>query len=279
MIESGTKKRVTKKQNHLVFDKYKLYTKAVQSPEGDVEFLRDTYKEIKGKVPKILREDFCGTFALSSQWVKLHKNHQAYGVDLDPEPMEYGKANYFRKLSPEQQKRLHLIEGDVLRVELPKADLTAALNFSYFLFKTRAQLKEYFQRVYESLNKDGIFLVDVFGGGQCHDAIVDKIVHKNFTYYWDQTGYDPVSNEALFYIHFKVGSKKIEKVFTYDWRIWSIPEVREIMTEVGFKKTYIYWEGSNKKGRGNGLFSRTEKGEPCLSWIAYVVGEKEMSKI
>ncbi|MCB0368741.1 MAG: class I SAM-dependent methyltransferase, partial [Bdellovibrionales bacterium] len=137
MIESGTKKRVAKKQGHLVFDKYDLYTKAVQSPAGDVEFLSKTYKEIKGKEAKSLREDFCGTFAISSNWVKREKNHIAYGVDLDPEPMEYGKAHYLKKLSSEQQKRLHLIEGDVLQVQLPKVDVTAALNFSYFLFKKR----------------------------------------------------------------------------------------------------------------------------------------------
>lgn len=274
MIESGTKKRAIKKQNHLVFDKYELYTKAVQSPEGDVEFIRDTYKEIKGKLPKTLREDFCGTFALSSEWVKLDKKNQAYGVDLDPEPMEYGRGKYYKKLSDEQKKRLHLVEGDVLKVQLPKVDVTAALNFSYSLFKTRDVLKSYFKRVYESLNKEGVFIVDMFGGGQCHDAIEDRIKHKKFTYYWDQTGYDPVTNEALFYIHFKIGSKKIEKVFTYDWRIWTIPEVREIMEEVGFKKSYVYWEGTTKAGHGNGIFSRTEKGEPCLSWIAYVAGEK-----
>ena len=274
MLESGTKKRVAKKQNHIVFDKYELYTKAVQSPEGDVEFIWETYKEVKKKEAKTFREDFCGTFALSSEWVKFKKNNKAYSVDLDPEPMEYGRKKYLAKLSPEQQKRLNLIEGDVLKVELPKVDVVAALNFSYFLFKTREQLRSYFQRVYESVNNEGIFLVDVFGGGQCHDAIEDRTKHKKFTYYWDQTGYDPVTNEALFYIHFKIGSKKIEKVFTYDWRIWTIPEIREVMHEVGFKKTYVYWEGTNKQGRGNGIFSRTEKGEPCLSWIAYIVGEK-----
>ena len=56
--------------------------------------------------------------------------------------------------------------------------------------------------------------------------------------------------------------------------MWSIPELRELLAEVGFKKTHIYWEGTNRKGFGNGIFTRTEKGEPCESWIAYVVAEK-----
>ncbi|MEZ0392177.1 MAG: class I SAM-dependent methyltransferase, partial [Pseudobdellovibrionaceae bacterium] len=116
---------------------------------------------------------------------------------------------------------------------------------------------------------------DCFGGSQCYDAIEEPTKHRGFTYYWDQTGFDPVSNRALFYIHFKPkGGKKVEKVFTYDWRMWSIPELREILEEVGFKKTHVYWEGTTKAGEGDGIFTRTEKGESCLSWIAYIAAEK-----
>ena len=78
-----------RKTDHQVFDKYDLYTKAVQSTEADVDFIHDTYKELKGREAQVLREDFCGTFALSTEWVKAAKTHKAFGVDLDPEPMEY----------------------------------------------------------------------------------------------------------------------------------------------------------------------------------------------
>lgn len=265
-----------RKTDHQVFDKYDLYTQAVQSTEADVEFIQETYKELKnGKEAQSLREDFCGTFALSTEWIKAIKTHKAFGVDLDPEPMEYGRSHYYEKLTPDQQKRLTLVEGDVLKVDLPKVDVTVAVNFSYFLFKKREQLKAYFAKVLSSLNDKGIFIVDCFGGGQCQDQIEDRIKHKGFTYYWDQTGFDPVTNEAVFHIHFKIGNhEKIERVFTYDWRMWSIPELREILAEVGFKKTHVYWEGTNKDGGGNGEFTRTEKGESCLSWIAYIVSEK-----
>ncbi len=69
-------------------------------------------------------------------------------------------------------------------------------------------------------------------------------------------------------------AKKIEQVFTYDWRMWSIPEIRDIMHEVGFRKTHVYWEGTAKDGSGDGNFTRVDHGEACQSWIAYVVGEK-----
>ncbi|HEY8272245.1 MAG TPA: class I SAM-dependent methyltransferase [Pseudobdellovibrionaceae bacterium] len=268
------RRRVNKKSTLTVFDKYDLYRRAVQSAESDVEFLRDTYKELKGKNARTFREDFCGTFALSTEWIKLNPKNQSIGIDLDPEPMAYGKTQYLSKLRPEQQKRMQLLEGNVLHPDLPEADIVAAMNFSYFCFKSREVMKLYFTSVYKSLGKDSIFLVDCFGGSQCHAPIEDTINHDGFKYHWDQSSFDPVTNEAVFYIHFRIGGKKIEKVFTYDWRMWSIPELREIMAEVGFKKTHVYWEGTAKDGSGNGVFSRTEQGEACDSWIAYIVAEK-----
>lgn len=268
------KKKTKTKHDHVDFDKYDLYHRAVQSSDEDVLFLQNAYKELKGKKAKVLREDFCGTFAMSCEWVKLNPAHVAYGVDIDPEPMTYGKNRYFKKLTPGQQKRVHCYEKNVLEGDLPKADIAVAMNFSYFVFKKREIMKKYFLNAYKSLKPGGVFFLDAFGGIQCQDEIEDEHRFKNFSYFWDQTGFDPITNEALFYIHFKVNGKKIEKVFTYDWRLWTIPELREILAEVGFKKTHVYWEGTNKKGEGNGYFTRTEKGEPCESWIAYIVSEK-----
>jgi len=268
------RRRVNKKSSKILFDKYDLYRRSVQSAENDVVFIRDTYKELKGKSPRSFREDFCGTFALSTEWIKLNPRHEAIGIDLDPEPMAYGRQNYLTKLRPEQQRRMKLIEGNVLDPNMPKADIVAAMNFSYFCFKQREVLKKYFANVLKTLNKDGMFLVDIFGGSQCYDAIEDTIRHEGFTYYWDQTNFDPVTNEALFHIHFRVGGKKIEQVFSYDWRLWSIPEIRDIMQEVGFRRTHVYWEGTAKDGSGDGNFTRVDHGEACQSWIAYVVGEK-----
>ncbi len=259
----------------LPFDKYELYSEAVQSAAVDVKFYRKIYKQIrKGKKPVILREDFCGAGAISCEWVKLDKDFKSCGLDLDRAPMDYGREHYISKLNPEQQSRVVLIKKDVLTYDLPAADIAIAVNFSYFFFKKRAVLTRYFENAYASLNQHGLFVVDVFGGTQCTDAIEDKTKHKNFTYYWDQKNFDPVTNEAYFEIHFKYKNKKYENVFNYDWRMWSIPEIKEIMLEVGFQDVKTYWEGTNLKGQGNGVFKPVEKGEVCESWIAYIVGIK-----
>lgn len=256
------------------FDKYYWYTRAVQSPESDVEFLSDTYKELRGTQPEVLREDFCGGFALACEWVKANSKHRALGIDLDPEPIEYGRTHYLPKLTPGQQSRIQIYQQNVLSADVPPADVIAAMNFSYFLFKKRSELIAYFAQARRGLRRKGLFIIDCFGGSMAQEANEERTKHRDFTYYWDQDSFDPVTNEGMFYIHFKLnGEKKRQKVFTYDWRIWTIPELRECLEEAGFQKTHVYWEGTTKSGEGDGKFTRTEKGEECESWIAYIVAE------
>lgn len=267
---------MSKKKAEKPFDKYEYYTRSVQSPEADVEFLRDTYVELRKKLPQSLREDFCGTFANSCSWVKLNDQFESHGVDLDPEPIEYGKKKYLDNLTEDQQKRIHIYESNVLDPSLPKADVVAAMNFSYFIFKKREQLKEYFANVHKGLKKDGIFILDCFGGSQCYESLEEETEYKDFSYFWDLDEYDPVSNYVQYYIHFKIKGekKKRERCFSYDWRMWSIAEIREILEEVGFSESHVYWEGTTKDGDGDGVFKRVEKGEECEAWIAYIAAEK-----
>ena len=67
---------------------------------------------------------------------------------------------------------------------------------------------------------------------------------------------------------------RIERAFTYEWRLWSAPEIRELLLEAGFSKATVYWEGEDEDGEGNGEFLPDEKGEADLAWIAYIVAEK-----
>ncbi|MCX7977609.1 MAG: class I SAM-dependent methyltransferase [Bdellovibrionaceae bacterium] len=270
----STRRRVQKKQGSSDFDKYDLYRRSVQSPEGDVIFFRKLYRELRGQNPKDLREDFCGTGLVAMEWARLRPFHRGYGVDIDPEPMHYGREKYLSRLPIHVRSRVRLLEKNVLEEGLPQADIVLAINFSYFIFKEREKLYRYFKNCLQSLRKKGILIIDVFGGSQCQDAITDVHRLRGFTYYWEQEGFDPVHNTAKFHIHFRIRGKKFERVFSYDWRMWSIPELRELLTEVGFRRTHVYWEGTGKDGSGNGVFTKTEQGEPCLSWIAYIVGEK-----
>ena len=117
-----------------VVDKYRFYEEAVQNPEGEVETLQDLYFSIRKKKAKVLREDFCGTGAIMCNWVKQGDDYLSIGIDLDPEPVDYGKEYHKGKLTEDQQRRVKYILEDVFTCNTEKADLIMALNFSYYIF-------------------------------------------------------------------------------------------------------------------------------------------------
>ncbi len=245
-----------------VIDIYALYAKALQNPAADVGFFRYLYRELRGRNPKRLREDFCGTFGVCREWVKLGPDYRAHGRDLSGEALDYGRAHYLPTLTPSQRRRLTLARENVLTPG-PAADLILAQNFSYFNFKERATLKRYFVNCRKSLRSGGVLALDIFGGPGTHTRVFERTAYPGFVYYWEQYGFDPVTHEARVAVHFKPkGSKIVRDVFTYDWRLWTIPEVRELLAEAGFKKSHVYWEGADKTGKVERI------------WMAMILAEK-----
>ncbi len=259
-------------------DIHELYEKSVQNVEHEVEFLQGTFKEIRGRTAHLFREDFCGTASTSCQWVRQGSDYQAIGVDIDSSVLDWGRQNRVSRLSATDQARISLIEGDVMSAETPPVDVLAAFNFSYFIFDTREKLRAYFERAYAVLKDDGVFFVDLFGGPEAQQEQREKTKYKRFTYIWHQAEFHPVTNYIRCHIHFRFkDGSKIKKAFTYEWRLWSAPEIREVLAEAGFSKSTLYWEGDDEDdedGEGNGEFTAEEKGEADLAWIAYIVAEK-----
>jgi SAM-dependent methyltransferase len=258
-------------------DRHELYEQSVQNVEHEIEFLQDTFRDLRGRTAYSFREDFCGTASASCQWVKQGDEFQAIGVDIDPSVLEWGRKNRVGRLPPADQARVSLIESDVLTVETPPVDALAAFNFSYWIFDTRDKMRAYFRRAYDALKDDGIFFVDLFGGPEAQEETREKTKHKDegFTYIWDQAEFHPVTNYMRCHIHFKFrDGSRLKKAFTYEWRLWSAPEIRELLVEAGFRKATLYWEGEDEDGEGNGEFTPDERGEADLAWIAYIVAEK-----
>ena len=69
--------------------------------------------------------------------------------------------------------------------------------------------------------------------------------------------------------------KCLNEAFVYDWRIWQIREVREVLTEAGFEKNFVLWEKDDDQKEGSGEFYLAETAENAKSWVAYIVGIKE----
>ena len=258
-------------------DKHDLYELSVQDVENEVVFLRDTFSKVRGRDAHLLREDFCGTASACCQWVKQGEEYQAIGVDIDPAVLEWGRNNRLGKLDTVDRARVRLIESDVLVVDTPKVDILTAFNFSYFIFNTRDSLREYFQKAREALVDDGVMFLDMFGGPEAQEETKEKTKHKKhgFSYIWHQETFHPVTHFIRCHIHFKFrDGSKMKKAFTYEWRLWTAPEILEVLAEAGFTKSKIYWEGSDEDGDGNGVFTPEDKGEADLAWIAYIVAEK-----
>jgi SAM-dependent methyltransferase len=255
------------------FDKHAAYALAVQSPSEDARFLRRVYSELSGKTPKTLREDFCGTFALCCEWVKHDDSARAWGLDIDPDPIKYGAKNYLAQLEEKQRSRVQVRKLDVMSPRAPRADLICAFNFSYFVFQERRTLVRYFESCRKRLAPKGLFVVDIFGGPQHGHPCVETKRLSGMKYYFEQSEFDPITNKTRFHLSFeRTGERKRNRVFSYDWRMYSIPEIRDAMLDAGFKDTVVYWEGTARDGRGSGVFHRRAKGEPCEVWVAYIVG-------
>ncbi len=259
-------------------DKHILYQESVQCVESEIDFIDETYKDLRGKHAITLREDFCGTMNTSCEWVKRRDSNMAHCVDLDKDVLEWGTKNNLAKLSAEQQKRIHIHNANVLNVKIEPVDALLAMNFSYWIFQERKTIKQYFNRIYKScLKDDGILFLDFYGGYEAYQELEEKTRHKakGFTYVWDQSKYNPITGECTNYIHFnfKDGSK-MKKAFTYTWRIWTLPEILDILEECHFKAT-VYWEGTGDDDEGNGIFEPTMQGEADAGWIAYIVCERK----
>jgi len=264
-----------KKKQAATADRHLLYEAAVQSAEAECEFMTKTYKGLRGRKPRRLREDFCGTANISARWVQESRNNEAIGVDLDAEVLAWGREHRVAPLKPAEQARLSLLQSDVLSVKTPPVDIVGAFNFSYWVFKTREQLREYFRAVHRALDTDGLFFLDCFGGYDAFRELKESRKCEGFTYIWEQARYRPVTGEILCHIHFRFpDGSQLKEAFSYDWRLWTLPELKELLAEAGFGPIAVYWEGTAKDGGGNGVFSQEAHGEADAGWIAYLVAGK-----
>jgi len=255
-------------------DKYKLYELSVQSADADIDFIDDTFLTLKKRRAARLREDFCGTANNSCAWVKRRPGNHALAVDHDPLVLEWGRQHHVTGLTEEQARRIRLVNEDVVRVAPETMDIVMALNFSYWVFRDRRTMVRYFRRVHAALAADGILFLDAFGGYEALREMRESTRHRNFTYIWDQAGYDPITGDYLCKIHYKFSDgSTLREAFVYHWRLWMLPELIEMLTAAGFRVT-VYWEGTAPDGGGNGIFKPAIRGEADACWIAYLAAEK-----
>ncbi len=279
MSRSGAKKK--KKTLAEKADRHVLYQKSVQCPEAEVEFMEQTFQALRGRKALSLKEDFCGTAYLATEWCNSDPKRTAIGVDLDHETLEWGRRHNVE--TSDMTGRVSLIEADVREVTEPKVDITCAFNFSYTMLETRDELRDYFSKARKGLKKDGLLILDLFGGTECETTALEEteLDDEPATYIWEQVSFNPIDHHMTCAIHFAFDDgSRLDNAFTYAWRLWSIPEIRELLEEAGFKKVHIYWERFEESDEdsdeleGTGEYYATTEAENQESWMIYLVAEK-----
>lgn len=234
------------------WDPHSLYELCAQNPPRDAKLLRAIHANASVRKPAAnltLGEDFCGTAALSRAWCDLSPTFHAIAADIDTPTIARAKRD------SANHANIKLIRADVRKVKDP-VDLIAVLNFSICELHTRRDLLTYFKHARSRLTKrKGTLICDLYGGAdsyqtglldqtitppRSHPAAKDKILYS-----WEQRTADPLTARVVNAMHFDVQSKgKKNQVFldafVYDWRLWTIPELREAMHEVGFNHTAVY---------------------------------------
>jgi hypothetical protein len=257
-------------------DRHYLYQESVQDTEAEIDFIEETWQALRDRPAEFLREDFCGTANTACEWVRRSSMHLAVGVDLDGEVLEWGELNNLAQLDEEQHSRITLLEENVMETAPELADIVLAMNFSYYLFMTRAELLTYFESVHEGLMDDGLFFLDAYGGYDSPKNLSEERECDGFTYVWEQANFNPIDGSMDCYIHFVFPDRsRMDRAFAYHWRLWSLPEIRELLEEAGFSDVTVYWEGTDEKSKeGNGIYEPAEVGDADPGWVCYVVAQR-----
>lgn len=243
---------------------------------------------MRGREPMTIREDFCGTAVFSLAWVQSDPERTAIGVDLDRDTLQWGLEHRIRPADREHgselEPRITLRNGNVLEPSGPLVDVGVGFNFSYWCFTTREALRGYFEAARAGLNPDGVLYLDAYGGTEVpiadrnerevqdeHGLVNDG---EPFTYIWEQLDYDPFSGhmECLIHFEFKDGSR-LDRAFTYAWRIWTLPELRELLLEAGFTKVRFWAEQEDQRGEGTGEYFEADELDNEGVWWVYISAE------
>eukprot|EP00897_Mesotaenium_endlicherianum_P009118 jgi/Mesen1/8234/ME000443S07385 len=288
---SGPSKYLNDMENTDAWDnRHALYQRAVQSPKGDISYLLKFFLTyVGGRVPLHLREDFCGTALICAEWLQADARRTATGLDLDDDALAYGLRHNLPAVPNGAEGRICLLLGNVLEPGAP-ADIICAFNFSTCCLHVRADLLRYLRHARASLaRRGGVFAMDLYGGASSECALKLRRRYGDFTVRRHLTF---LCRDILLYLtrmtrislHFRLEQSKrtIRRAFSYQWRLWTIPEVRECLQEAGFETVRVWMRAMPDLGDREddddevdvdpkSKYVETASFLQCDAWNAYVV--------
>ncbi|XP_057534109.1 uncharacterized protein LOC130812602 [Amaranthus tricolor] len=167
---------------------------------------------------------------------------------------------------------------------VPARDIVCAFNYSCCCLHKRPELVAYFKHALGALSKKGgIFVMDLYGGASSEHQLKLRRRFPNFTYIWEQAEFDVIQRKTRISLHYQLQKpqRKIRNAFSYSWRLWSLPEIRDCLEEAGFRAVHFWIKEmpdteKNRSSRGFGT-ARDDKYKEVSSfpqqdaWNAYVV--------
>ena len=253
-------------------DPHVLYERAVQSPHAELGLL-DRLLRRAGQPATRLREDFSGTALLSASWVESRPDRLAVAVDLDAAVHRWAASHRLPGLG-RAAARLLLVRADVRHAPRGPFHAILALNFSYQVFRERAALKAYLASARRSLVPGGLFMLDLFGGWLSQQEVTERRrLGGGVTYVWEHGACDPITHRVRCAIHFELpAGRRLHRAFTYDWRLWTLPELADLMAEAGFDRIEVQWdvEPPGVEPRYRPRRHAANQG----AWLAYLVGRR-----
>lgn len=268
--------------------RYDLYRACVQDPPMMVRFVQAVHGGDPAK-PLALREDFSGPGSLSGEWVNLGKRHTAVAVDLDPEPLSHVRKH----------PRVKTRAMDV-RACRDKADCVALFNFAVCELHERKELVGYFKHLAACLKKGGVVVMDIFGGLSACTPSVTRATRRlpdgsPVKYTWRTDAVHAATGMIECSMDFRLTSpsqrfarggkpeakaatdRTWPRAFSYNWRHWSIAELRDALADAGFGQVDLYDRLGDAVDSDGRLYvrpldaSETELGE---DWVAYLAARR-----
>lgn len=269
----STSRAPRRRVNRPSLNRFDLYEHAVQAPALQARFAR----AVHGGSPRALCEDFCGPAAIARAWVTMNERHRGLGVDRDRAPLDHASRR-MREIAPGAARRLVLDRTDVLATRA-RADIILAFNFGVCEIHERARLVRYLRRARSRLRAAGVFIADLYSGpGAWRPGVSRRAIRSplgRIVYEWEQRTADPLTGHVVNAMHFSLpGRRRLRDAFVYDWRLWSIPDLRDAMMEAGFRGTEVHLSyGRAIDGHGDPLVEAASAEEvPAGDFVAYITG-------
>jgi hypothetical protein len=220
-------------------DRWELYEHCVQSPADVCDLLACAH----GGAARKLLEDFCGSAAISREWVR--RGGEAVALDADASALALA-GNGIEVVCADVR------DADVLRGR--SFDVIHSGNFSLGYFFERATLVSYLRQRAALLATGGVFACDTYGGRSAFELGAwqrERFLAGGLRVVstWEHRSADPVTARVENVLHFRVERDgevvaQLADAFVYLWRLWSLSELRDALREAGFRTVDVYRDKS-----------------------------------